>query len=366
MAAEKKHRIVYYDILRAIACLCILTIHFNASFSGFNGESFLYPNAVISYNLFNNNIYMGSFGVSLFFILSGASMHRAYGNREFSLPQFYKKRFLSLFPMFWIAWFAAMAVSDLVYGGVPSGGLGAALSTLLGMDGYLLVYGQGALSVFYQVGEWYMGCIILIYLVVPFLLWGVKKFPVLTGAVSLLIFVLLCNRVTDKFFILRLPEVVFGMLFDRYFHAQKGWWRGIWTAGLILGIILLSMFGSKFLPEYAVVLCVLVSAMFFSTFALVFQDVQDNRLVRPISWLAKYSYPIFLVHHQVCEYMSRRFYLPELPKRTLLFSFVVYLVIAVLLAVLLDRVTRRVTNFSPAFYKFVQKAEHPLENAGLK
>jgi len=338
---QKSGRVVYYDVIRLIACFCILTIHFNASFSVYVNGIFFYPNSVLPNYLFNQSVYLGGFGVSLFFILSGASMFRVYGNQEFSLGQFYKKRFLALYPMFWLAWFAATGVSVLVYGSIASGGLESALATILGMDGYMMALGHTSLSMFYQLGEWFLGCIILIYLVMPLLLWGVKKYPLITAAGCLLVFILLYRRVSDEFFLVRVPEVVFGMLFDRYFRHQEGKVRGFWIGGAFLGIVLLSVVGPNFLQDgYALLLCVLISILFYILASLIFQNIQTPSLVVLISRLAQYTYPAFLVHHQVCEYMAKRFYLSELPRRTLLFSFLVYLVIVAILSVLLSRVKK--------------------------
>ena len=135
---KRKDRVFYYDAIRVVACLSVIIIHFNASFSAWSGGVFTYPNAVFPNFIFNQSVYLGDFGVSLFFILSGASMFRTYGERKVSLGEFYRKRFLSLYPMFQLAWFAATAVGVLVYGGIGSGGAGALLATFSGMDGYLL------------------------------------------------------------------------------------------------------------------------------------------------------------------------------------------------------------------------------------
>lgn len=97
---KSKNRILYYDVIRAVACLSVIIIHFNASFSAWSGGVFTYPNAVFPNFIFNQSVYLGDFGVSLFFILSGAAMFRTYGGREISLGAFYRKRFLSLYPMF--------------------------------------------------------------------------------------------------------------------------------------------------------------------------------------------------------------------------------------------------------------------------
>ena len=342
---KSKNRILYYDVIRAVACLSVIIIHFNASFSAWSGGVFTYPNAVFPNFIFNQSVYLGDFGVSLFFILSGAAMFRTYGGREISLGAFYRKRFLSLYPMFWLAWFASAAVGVLVYGGIGSGGAKALLATFSGMDGYLLSLGYGGLGAFYKVGEWFLGCMILLYLMMPLLLQGMKKHPLLTLGLSVTVSILIHGETSNIFFLRRVPEVVFGMAFDRYFHPQHGKARMFWTGGTLAGIMALSAVGPKLVSAgYGLGTCMGICALTFLLLALLFQDARNPRLIRPVSWIARYSYPIFLVHHQVCDYMSMRFYLPDLPKRTVYFAFLIYLVITALLAVLLARTSRGVTE----------------------
>lgn len=153
---KSKNRILYYDVIRAVACLSVIIIHFNASFSAWSGGVFTYPNAVFPNFIFNQSVYLGDFGVSLFFILSGAAMFRTYGGREISLGAFYRKRFLSLYPMFWLAWFAAAAVGVLVYGGIGSGGAGALLPPFRGWTVTCCPWGMVDLAHFtkWESGSW--------------------------------------------------------------------------------------------------------------------------------------------------------------------------------------------------------------------
>jgi len=52
------------------------------------------------------NIYIGDWGVSLFFIISGAALMYVY-QEKLEYKRFYKKRFESLYPMFWMAYIIA-------------------------------------------------------------------------------------------------------------------------------------------------------------------------------------------------------------------------------------------------------------------
>ena len=172
-----------------------------------------------------------------------------------------------------------------------------------------------------------------------------KKHPLLTLGLSVTVSILIHGETSNIFFLRRVPEVVFGMAFDRYFHPQHGKARMFWTGGTLAGIMALSAVGPKLVSAgYGLGTCMGICALTFLLLALLFQDARNPRLIRPVSWIARYSYPIFLVHHQVCDYMSMRFYLPDLSKRTVYFAFLIYLVITALLAVLLARTSRGVTE----------------------
>lgn len=342
---KTRSHVFAYDVIRVVACLCVLTIHFNASFSAWSGGIFVYQNSVFPNYIFNQSVYLGDFGVSLFFLLTGAAMFHTYGEQKISLRQFYQKRFFSIYPMFWLAWFAATAVGVLVYGEMASGGPLALFASATGMDGYLLSLGYGKLAVYYKVGEWFLGCIILFYLLMPLLLMGMKKHPFFIVGICIAISALLYGKTSNIFFLRRVPEVVLGMLIDRYFHPQQGRMRILWIGGSLIGILILYCTGPKIVSVgYALELCVGISVLFFVLFLLLFQNVKNSRWLPLISWLARYSYPAFLVHHQVCDYMARRFDLSILPKEILYFNFLVYLVITALLSVLLYYVGQTVVN----------------------
>lgn len=57
-------RILYLDIIRIFACLCVLTIHFNASMSGYDySGKFMLPNEIITN--FPFGVYLGNIGIGL-------------------------------------------------------------------------------------------------------------------------------------------------------------------------------------------------------------------------------------------------------------------------------------------------------------
>lgn len=73
----KKQRLFYLDLIRAVALVCILVIHFNAAVTGY----FTLPSKLFG-SVLPFNIYLGDFGSSLFFMVSGAALQYTSPARE--------------------------------------------------------------------------------------------------------------------------------------------------------------------------------------------------------------------------------------------------------------------------------------------
>ena len=71
-------------------------VHFNATVTGY----FTLPHKLFTSTLVQG-IYLGDFGSSLFFIVSGASLALTVPPEQ-SPWQFYKKRAKAVFPLFWL------------------------------------------------------------------------------------------------------------------------------------------------------------------------------------------------------------------------------------------------------------------------
>ena len=82
---------------------CILTVHFNATVTGY----FTLPHKLFTSTL-PLGIYLGDFGSTLFFIVSGASLALTVPENQ-SPAQFYKKRAGAVYPLFWLAWFVVFS-----------------------------------------------------------------------------------------------------------------------------------------------------------------------------------------------------------------------------------------------------------------
>lgn len=286
-----RQRLFYLDWIRALAALLIVVTHFNNPYL----ESTRY---------FVNRpfgIYIGSLGVSLFLIISGAALMYTYGEREhLDVKHFYYKRAKSLYPMFWVAFICANIFLFFRNGGhlfIPRHRSTIILS-LFGLDGYASAFGLGT---FYTLGEWFLGFIILFYLVFPLMRIGVQKHPILITVVVLVLYVAtiiafklwpVSGLPVDILLTTRLPELLFGMLFVRFMKHVPTW------LAAICGVVLVAQQCFHFLKDNIAVTVVGIAAfLFLAWFGELLRSFVFIREV--VEWISKYSYPIFLVHHVV-------------------------------------------------------------------
>ena len=285
-----KPRIFYLDLIRALAALLIVLAHFNVHLDEHGGGY------VLTRQPFG--ISVGALGVSLFLIISGAALTLTY-RRPINLKRFYWKRFLNIYPMFWIAWLLATFYFALISNGRPPhvGPARTFIFTLLGVDGLALNF---HFRTMYLLGEWFIGFIVLYYLIFPLLLWAIDRFPVITGVVLLAAYaatVVIMPRYFPDYpssmvLTTRLPELAFGSYFVLYVRRVHG--ATVIPAAVVLAVS--AMLPTE-IPEDVGTTIVGISAFLILVVAGRYVAIQPVRAF--VGLIAKYSYPIFLVHHVV-------------------------------------------------------------------
>ena len=286
----KKERLFYLDFVRALAVVSIVITHYNAIF--------LYMNPVITHcyiiNAYIFNVYIGNFGVSLFLIISGASLMYVYEN-SLKLKDFYYKRFKSLYPMFWLAYTIAFLYSYVYHKGwsvstVPRSHL---LLSVIGFDGYL----GDQIPTFYLVGEWFLGFIILFYMVFPLLRWLVNNHPIILVVATGIMYVLLLKNyhftiIPAKNLLVRLPELLFGMYFIKLRKKVK--------LPVAVFALLVLVCNQLLKPQFSQDLQVTYIGIFsYLLIVYISYFVKNVTICNVCAWISKYSYAIFLVHHIV-------------------------------------------------------------------
>ena len=290
--ARTRTRVFYLDLIRAVAAVLIVLTHFNFHLKEHGGGY------VLIYEPFG--IYVGALGVSLFLIISGAALTLTY-RRPINLKRFYWKRFRSIYPMFWTAWvLGTLAFFLATNGRLPNAAPAKSfILTVLGIDGLAQAF---YFHTMYLLGEWFLGFILLYYLVFPVLLWAIDRFPVSTGAVLLVVYaatVVIMQRYFPAYpsaavLTTRLPELAFGSYLVLYIRRIHG--AVVVPAAVVLAVS--AMFPGR-IPEDVATTIVGISVFLILVVAGRYVAIQPVRAL--VSLIATYSYPIFLVHHVVIE-----------------------------------------------------------------
>ena len=292
MDSIKKERIFYLDFIRALATLLIILTLYNALFI-YNVNR---PSAAVI-TLKVGNIYIGALGVSLFLIISGAAMMYVYGNQDkINWKKFYSKRFITIFPMFWLAY---LVVGFFTF--FEQKGINAAIPrknfifTVLGFDTYLANFGVKTFSL---VGEWFLGLIILIYLLFPLFIKLIERYPIIFAAGTLVVYVFSLFIFKEKswsgvFFTVRIPEFIFGMYFIECVKKVN-----VYTALLCLIIIL---FNHIVKPEIINpnVQVIYVGICAFIVLTYIADIIKLSFINKVCATICKYSYPCFIIHHWI-------------------------------------------------------------------
>ena len=218
----------YLDLVRAAALICILIVHFNATVTGY----FTLPHKLFTSTL-PLGIYLGDFGSSLFFIVSGASLALTVPAEQ-NPAQFYKRRARAVYPLFWLAWFVVFSYRFVAHPGSFGGARTVTLVlTLLGLDNFAVAAGWVGTD-FACVGEWFLGSILFLYLLFPLLQRGLRKRPWLTWALTLAVCIPVHLLSWDaRLVAVHIPEFLFGMTFLMLAGRTRraGRCRGVHPAG---------------------------------------------------------------------------------------------------------------------------------------
>lgn len=340
----KKERLFYLDFIRALAAVLIVITHYNALFI------YSYPDnmrSVIAYD-FPFNIYIGDLGVSLFFVISGASLMYVYSD-IFDINHFLKKRFKSLFPMFWFCYAIFFVYQFFEMGGIPVGiPRKNFILTVIGFDGYLNALGFN-IPAFYIIGEWFLGAIILMYLVFPVLRYGIKEHPYLCVAFVLLVYIygaFIYQGQLNKSCIItnRIPEMLFGMMFVEYRIDKKKIWNIIPFLSFIVLVI-----NSIIKPSFSQTLQVTyVGITVFCVLVFIYKYIDFDFVKNTSQFIGKYSYAIFLVHHFLIYRITQKFDLSCITRTNSYILFLICLINIILVSYV-------VTYFYEKFLESVKK-----------
>ena len=147
------------DVIRLTAMLPVVCYHFNI-------ESARAGHAVPGWLIGRPMADAVELALVLFFLLSGASLCWQWRGR-FAWRPYLAGRVAGMYPMYWLGWGALFLYGEVLHGNNADIPRWRVIFSLLGLDGYL----SPVTTTYYKIGEWFLGIILLLYLVFPLLLW---------------------------------------------------------------------------------------------------------------------------------------------------------------------------------------------------
>lgn len=294
-------RIQELDVLRVLAMLFVITYHFGCEYAA-AGLPF--------FNLFylTPNYDFGNIAVTIFISMSGGLLYKKYGTIDNSntpanspLKTFYLKRAKAIYPSFWILnlYILFSIVRHLITDGNTffMGHPLTLLLTVIGFDGYVKMFG---VSTYAFCGDWFVGAIILLYLLYPLLAKCYHKFSTATLIVLAVLYALQyllpaeCTRVFSI-----LPATLALKFCIGFFLIENLERLRNWHVALVAGIIFLAITFIN-IPGRINTDCLGTIAA-FTLFAVAFYVapylLQIKAVSIPVQKLAVLSYCVFLVQH---------------------------------------------------------------------
>lgn len=316
----------YLDILRIIAIFMVFHFHF----------IIVLEKQGLLYGFANGD--WGCVGTSLFFLISGNCLARNYG-KDLNIKTFYVKRWLSIFPAFYLCYALVLFGHTVLLQNHVLAGLAPwrMIFTLLGIDNYLNFLGiqNGAL-----VGEWYTAIILCIYLLFPVLQFLYKKSKLIG---SILVFALYVMNLLftwgpvpdDAHLITGVAMFWLGMML---YHFEEKLERMPWFIfiGILLGAI--TLFFST-LPGPQLLRKNIMALFIFLLFMRVGRLLGKYGEIKPIRFLSKIEYGIYLCHHTVL-YVMKSIYTHVLGEINPILYYAICLVATLIFATVLTYLTQ--------------------------
>ncbi|MBQ3794698.1 MAG: acyltransferase [Butyrivibrio sp.] len=344
-----KKRYYFMNLLRALSMIAIVFYHmvFTLYLYGIRQHE------SISFFFSNANMHIAKVGVSLFFILSGCGLMMSSDIDSFSIKQFYKKRFIKILIPFYVVYVFTFAFHIIAgHLTLPHPFLERHLKpysflfTVFGMDAYIDTFKIPTCSL--GIGEWFLGCLVLMYALFPILRYIMLKRPKMTMLVATVYYALIISRYYNFKVISTVP--MFTNFPIKIYDFILGMFLAIileklpkWTALIGLAVNIFFAVFPKELPgidSYQIV--IQSTAAFFAFFGLEHFLEKREKFNAVVSKFCAYSYEYFLIHHIVITYMHENGINTEFSNLDILLLFLAEIALTIALAFCLKFITSRI------------------------
>lgn len=264
------------------------------------------------------NMHIATVGVGLFFMISGAGLMLSSQKEEhLNLKKYYFKRFLRILVPFYVVYLLYLITFICLTGeslsGIYKGNINplSIIFTLLGMDAYISSFGLPTYSL--GIGEWFLGALVLMYLIFPLLRWGLRKNKwIMLSIMSIYYVIILC--VYDYFpfattvpgfvnFLCKVYEFFLGMFLITVIDRLPKKICLLLTIPVIVFYLIFPIPLREYVSYDLIILTQNLSFfLFFAGLEGVFNKIPH--VIKCITFLGGFSYEFFLLHHKIIDYMT--------------------------------------------------------------
>lgn len=299
----------------------------------------------------NTNMHIAKVGVGLFFMLSGSGLFLSDKDKEFSAKEFYKKRFVKImipFYIVYVCYFAFLVATGHLLLNDPFSGKDlkpwSFIYTIFGMDAYLENFGIATCSL--GIGEWFLGCLIIIYVIYPLLRWAMIKNKYITMLIATLYYIFI-NMVYAKIplftdvpmytnLVIKIYDFLLGMFIVTFLDKLPVW---SYVAGLIVNLFFV------FCPvvllginSYQIPIQCVSAFLAFAGLEKVFSSDKAQKPMKIIGVLSAYSYEYFLIHHFVILHLTTQGQNTAFGNARVLLLFLEEIALTTILAIVLKKI----------------------------
>ncbi len=335
---QKKERIFGIDLARCICAIIIIAFHYAAH--TINEHKILYMTATSGW---------GDIAVTVFFAVSGASLYYNYPKIA-SLRVYFWKRWKSIFPMFYLCflYFFVQNVfqyQKVLYGPEPI----SLLLTVFGIDGYFLY----RIPNYYIIGEWFLGAIVLIYVLYPLILWCDERSSLIIPFVLIVGYFIMLG--TDYFQIIPFRNLFVCLasfcagiqIIKLWTNLQKNTKKILMGGGTSVFIALtflpfpIGLGNASFILEQVHGIAFFIVLMGIGE--LTHRFIHANRFV---TLIAKFSFPMFLLHHKIIMKVQGVYDPTDFPGEICILIFtVIFTILCAKVATIINETIMRSTVF---------------------
>ncbi|MBQ0066716.1 MAG: acyltransferase family protein [Phascolarctobacterium sp.] len=282
---------------------------------------------------------MGGALVTIFFLMSGFLLYlnNCYVTDKL---QFYYKRWKTLFPAFYIGWIVVhllVVIKKHSFFYKESVSPWSMLFSAFGIDGYASVHG---IEGYYYIGEWFLGVIIVMYLLYPFLIKLLDKCHLLTIGVIVVVWgCCLLYYPIPSFQSLPACLITFvsGILLAKTNCVENKFFQ-------ILAIIMTPILYFVKMPYLndSMRFDICVHIFGFCMFFILYWSaslIRNSKCRFAVSWLSSFTYEVFLIQH-LCIVLFQKLFQPNSDIVSLLLIITIIFV-TFILAWILKKITNR-------------------------